>query len=188
MEIMKRDKLGRQGCSGSQELPRRDIMKGDKLGLRIEIIKGNQLGRRRPAVAKSRQREPRAAQNGDHKGRQSLGDKKAAIGKIFPPLPLLASFRLPPLASSFFSKKAKADEEMGNMVKAFQQVESDFEHLCRQHSRIVERSDSWRIICSFFAFCSSVSSSSSSSSSCVFYLLLLLLLESEVQESVPSVC
>ena len=31
-EIMKGDKLGRQGGSGSQEQPRMEIMKGDKLG------------------------------------------------------------------------------------------------------------------------------------------------------------
>ena len=32
MEIMKGDKLGRQGGSGSQGQPRMEIMKGDKLG------------------------------------------------------------------------------------------------------------------------------------------------------------
>ena len=31
---MKGDKLGRQGGSGRQEQPRREIMKGDKLGTR----------------------------------------------------------------------------------------------------------------------------------------------------------
>ena len=66
----------------------------------MEIIKGDNLGGRRQAAAKSRQPEPRAAQNGDHKGRQSLGDETAATGKILPPLPLLASFRPPSLASS----------------------------------------------------------------------------------------
>ena len=55
---------------------------------------------RRQAAAKGRQREPRAAQNEDDKGSQSLGDKTAATGKIFPPL--LASFRPPPLASSAY--------------------------------------------------------------------------------------
>ena len=92
----------RQGRSGSQEQPRRDIMKGDKLG-RQSSPEGNHEGKpawetRRQAAAKARQREPRAAQNEDHKGRHSLGNKTAATGKIFPPL--LASFRPPPLASS----------------------------------------------------------------------------------------
>ena len=54
-EIMKGDKLGRQGGSGSQEQPRMEIMEGDKLGRqggsqeqpRTEIIKGDKLRRQR---------------------------------------------------------------------------------------------------------------------------------------------
>ena len=70
------------------------------------------------------------------------------------------------------------------MVKAFQQVESDFEHLCRQHSRIVERSDAW-----VRSFAPSLPFVLLFLLLLVFFLLLLLLLllESEVQESVPSV-
>ena len=52
MDIMKGDKLGRQGGSGSQEHPRMEIMKSDKLGRqsgsqeqsRVEIMKGDKLG------------------------------------------------------------------------------------------------------------------------------------------------
>ena len=61
MEIMKRDKLGRQGGSGGQEQPRMEIMKGDKLGRqgcsgsqeqpKREIRKGDKL--RDKAAAKS---------------------------------------------------------------------------------------------------------------------------------------
>ena len=53
---MNKDKLGRQGGSGSQEQPRREIMKGEKLGRqggsgsqeqpRREIMKGGRQPRR----------------------------------------------------------------------------------------------------------------------------------------------
>ena len=69
MEIMKGDKLGRQG--GSQEKP----MKGDNEAgqggsgsqeqPRMEITKGD----------KCRQERPRAGQNGNHEGGQMKGDK-----------------------------------------------------------------------------------------------------------------
>ena len=41
-------KLGRQGGSGSQEQPRMEIMKGDKLGRQgvgADLVKGDKLGR-----------------------------------------------------------------------------------------------------------------------------------------------
>ena len=57
---------GREGGSGSQEQARIAIMHGDKW-----------RGTRR-------QRQPRAAQNGDHAGRQKKGDKAAAAAKSSP--------------------------------------------------------------------------------------------------------
>ena len=69
--------------SGSQEQPRREINEGDKLGgsgqPRREIMKRDQLGDEAAAAAKSspegksrqRQRQPRAAQKGNHEERQA---------------------------------------------------------------------------------------------------------------------
>jgi len=37
---------------------------------------------------------------------------------------------------------AELDEEMGHMIEALHEVEADFENLCRQHSQILERSES----------------------------------------------
>ena len=64
MEIAKGDKLGREG--GSQEQPRMEIMKGGKL-------------RRQGG-----QRQPRAAQNGDHEERQASETRRAAATKSSP--------------------------------------------------------------------------------------------------------
>ena len=103
-----------QGGSRSQEPPRR--MKGDKLRRQRD-----KLERRHG------KQQPRAAQKGDHEGGQgaaaksspewrsrkqtSLGDKAAATAMIFPPLPLPASFRPPPLASSEFQYHRMACKE-----------------------------------------------------------------------------
>ena len=57
---------GRQGGSSSQEQPRMEIMQGDKWR------------------KTRRQQQPRAAQNGDHAGRQMKGDKAAAAAKSSP--------------------------------------------------------------------------------------------------------
>ena len=57
---------GRQGGSGSQEQPRMEIMKGDKWR------------------ETRRQRQPRAGQNGNQKGRQMKGDKAAVAAKSSP--------------------------------------------------------------------------------------------------------
>ena len=72
---MKGDKLGRQGGSGSQEPPGREIMKEDKLVRqcgsgrqeqpRREIMKRDKLGRQ------GSKQQPRAAQSGDHEGGQA---------------------------------------------------------------------------------------------------------------------
>ena len=58
--------LGDKGGSGSQEQPRMQIMKGGKWS------------------ETRRQRQPRAAQNGDHEGRQMKRDKAAAAAKSSP--------------------------------------------------------------------------------------------------------
>ena len=64
----------RQGGSGSQEQARMEIMKGDKR---------RETRQRQPT---RRQRQPRAAQNGDHEGRQMKQDKAAAAAKSSPEL------------------------------------------------------------------------------------------------------
>ena len=66
MEVMKGDKLGKQDGSGSQEQPRMEIMKGDK---------GSET---------RQQRQPRAAQNGDHEKESMKRDKAAAAAKSSP--------------------------------------------------------------------------------------------------------
>ena len=84
-EMMKGDKLGRQGGkqqpragSGSQEQPRMEIMKRDKPGR-----EGGSGSQEQPRMSEwrsqshkaghgwetTRQRQPRAAQNGDNEGR-----------------------------------------------------------------------------------------------------------------------
>ena len=82
---MKGDKRGRQG-GGSQEQPRMEVMKGET----------------------RRQRQPRAAQNGDHEG--SLGDKAAAASRPFGDFgdqqPSHWEVRTP-IASSYLGKKIK---------------------------------------------------------------------------------
>ena len=57
---------GRQGGAGSQEQPRMETMQGDKWR------------------ETRRRRQPRAAQNGDHAGRQMKGDKAATAAKSSP--------------------------------------------------------------------------------------------------------
>ena len=83
VELMKGNKLGRQGGSGSQEQPRMEIMKGDKWrqgGSGIYQPKLQKKTRKelsicdheeRQAWETRRQRQLGAAQNGDHEGRQA---------------------------------------------------------------------------------------------------------------------
>ena len=85
-EIMKGDKLGRQRSSGSQEQPRNEIMKRDKLG--------RQGGKQQPRVGSGNQEQPRLEiMKGDKLWKQGGSDRP-----YFPST--LASFRPPPLASS----------------------------------------------------------------------------------------
>ena len=83
MEIMKGDKPGTQHGGGSQEVPRMEIMKGDKLGTQARAAQnGDHEGRQ--AWKTRRQRQPRAGQNGDHEGGQMKGEKAAPVAKSSP--------------------------------------------------------------------------------------------------------
>ena len=75
-EIMKGDKLGRQGGSGNQEQSRREIMKGqtslgDKAAAATKSSPEGKSWRDKQAWETRRQRQPRAAQKGNHEGRQA---------------------------------------------------------------------------------------------------------------------
>ena len=65
------DKLRRQGGTGSQEQPMMEIMKGDKLGRQGGSGMATVCRFRGKVGTPRRQRQPRAAQNGDHEGRQA---------------------------------------------------------------------------------------------------------------------
>ena len=66
IEIVKGDKLGRQGGSGSQEQPRTEITNGDKSSPEWRSGRETNEGRQ------GGQRQPRAAHNGNHEGTNAM--------------------------------------------------------------------------------------------------------------------